>query len=594
LNTGFLITARLKSTRLPLKLLQLVEGRPIFSHMLDRLKLAQRVDQIIVCTSTNPQDDPLEDLAKSEGVSCFRGDEDDVVKRLSDAATAFNLDYILSITADCPFCDPEYADKIVQTYLETGADLIRALDLPHGAFSYGVNPAALRKIIEIKDQTNTEVWGRYFTDTDLFKVYDLPIENEFHRQPQLRMTLDYPADLEFFKAVFAHLYQPGTVFTLDEILRFLRAHPEVVEINRDCAAAFQKRWLKQSSIKLKPRYEVKRALIVGCGSIGKRHIGNLRQLGVTDLYALRTRQGSSQELDASLGVKEIADWAALDEIKPDVAIVSNPTMLHLETIERCLPHVRGIFIEKPLSASLDGVAALLERIKEQRVVSFVGYNLQFHSVTKAVREFLTLDVVGKPLLFQCQVGQWIEDWHPDEDYRNAYFARSELGGGVLLTLIHEIHLALELLGAANKVACLLPGSDRLDVDVDVVADLMVNHTNSAVSQIHLDMIQRPAHRRGVISCERGWISYNLLTNHVTAQTVGQGEPVEILNDPGYQVNDCYLSEMETFVNCVREGKVRHEYDAVRATQSLAVATSALAAAQENCFVDIPEWVRALE
>jgi spore coat polysaccharide biosynthesis protein SpsF len=594
LKTGFLITARLKSTRLPLKLLQLVEGRPIFSHMLDRLKLARRVDQIIVCTSTNPQDDQLAELAEAEAVSFFRGDEDDVVKRISDAATAFNLDYILSITADCPFSDPEYADKIVQTFEETDADLIRALQLPHGAFSYGVKPSALRKVIEIKDQTNTEVWGRYFTDTDLFQVYDLPIENEFHRQPQLRMTLDYPADLEFFKAVFAHLYKPGTVFTLDEILRLLRHHPEIVEINRDCAAAFQKRWLRQSSIKLKSRYEVKRAVVVGCGSIGQRHIRNLRRLGVTDLYALRTREGGSQELDSALEVRELAEWSDLPSLKADVAIVSNPTMLHLETIERLLPDVRGVFIEKPLSASLEGVSSLLQKVKDLRVVSFVGYNLQFHPVTKALREFLANDVVGKPLLFQCQVGQWIEDWHPAEDYRKAYYARKDLGGGALLTLIHEIHLAVELFGVANKVICVMPSSEKVSVDVDVIADLMISHASNAVSQIHLDMIQRPAHRCGVISCERGWISYDLLAGSVTAQTVEQAQPVEILNNSGYDVNECYLEEMETFLNCVREGKVRHEYDALHATQSLAIATEAVTSAGHNCFAEIPEWVRRLD
>lgn len=594
MKTGFLITARLKSTRLPLKLLQLVEGRPIFAHMIERLKLAQSVSEIIVCTSTHPQDDELEELARLEGVSCFRGDEDDVVKRISDAATEFNLDYILSITADCPFCDPEYADRIVRAFQETDADLIRALDLPHGAYSYGIKPAALRKVIEIKDQTNTEVWGRYFTDTDLFNVYDLPIENEFHRQPKLRMTLDYPADLEFFKAVFAHLYKPGTIFSLDEVLHLLRHHSEIVEINRACAAPFQQRWLRQSSIKLKPRYEVKRALVIGCGSIGQRHIHNLRQLGVTDIFALRTRQGSCQELDSSLGVKEIGGWEELPDLKPDVALVCNPTMLHLGMIDRLLPHARGIFIEKPLSASLNGVAEILRKIKERRVVSFVGYNLQFHPVTKALRNFLAADAVGKPLLFQCQVGQWIEDWHPDEDYRQAYFARKDLGGGALLTLIHEIHLAVELLGTAITVTCLLPASERVSLDVDVIADLMISHRSEAVSQIHLDMIQRPAHRRGIISCERGSISYNLLANSVTAQTVAQPGPIEVWHNPNYDVNDGYVEEMETFLQYVREGKVRHDYDASRATQSLAIATAAVAAAQTHSFVDLPEWVRGLE
>ena len=558
--------------------------------MLDRLKLAKRVDQIIVCTSTNPQDDPLIELAEAEGVSSFRGDEDDVVKRLSDAATAFNLDYILSITADCPFSDPGYADRIVEAYLKTNADLIRALTLPHGAYSYGVKPEAFRKIVEIKDQTNTEVWGRYFTDTDLFQVYDLPIENELHCQPELRMTLDYPADLEFFRAVFAGLYQPGKVFTLDEILHFLRDHPEVVAINKDCAAPFLKRWLSQSSIKLKARYEVKRAVVIGCGSIGQRHIRNLRTLGITDIFALRTRQGASVDLDPSLEVKEIGGWSEMSELEADVAIVSNPTSLHLDTVERCLPHVRGLFIEKPLAASLEGVAEIIQQIKQRRVVSFVGYNLQFHPAVKALQKFLAGDAVGKPLLFQCQVGQWIEDWHPNEDYRNAYFARKDLGGGVLLTLIHEIHLAMELLGAAEKVACLLPSYEALPVDVEVIADIMINHSSNVVSQIHLDMIQRPAHRRGVISCERGSISYNLVTNSVTTDDT---ETSTIYADPDYNVNDSYLEEMETFLNCVREGKVRHEHDAMRATQSLAIATSALAAAETNSFVEIPAWVRNL-
>ena len=577
-----------------MKLLQEVEGRPIFTHMLERLKLARNVDQIIVCTSTNPQDDPLVTLAQNEGVSYFRGDEDDVVKRLSDAATEFNLDYILSITADCPFSDPEYADKIVEAYKRTNADLIRALDLPHGAFSYGVKPAAYRKIVEIKDQTDSEVWGRYFTDTDLFEVYDLPIENEFHCQPSLRMTLDYPEDLEFFKAVFADLYQPGRVFTLDEILRFLRAHPEVVEINRHCASAFYKRWYAQSSIKLKPRYEVKRAVVFGCGSIGQRHIRNLQTLGIEDIVAVRTRQGYTKELDPALKVKEANDWSDVAALKPDVAIISNPTSLHLQTISSCLPHVRGIFIEKPLADSLNGVQELLKEIRSKRIVSFVGYNLQFHPLVQALRKFIQLEAAGAPLLFQCQVGQWIEDWHPEEDYRQAYYARKDLGGGVLLTLIHELHLAVQLLGPARRVSAVIPDCDRLKLDVDTVADLMIDHSTGAVSQIHLDMIQRPTHREGVVSCERGWASYNLLTKALVGQYADQAHPETLWQQDDYDSNEPYREQMKTFLSYVREGRVRHEYDAWKATQSLSIATSAKIAAESNSFVAIPEWVRALD
>jgi len=582
LKTGFLITARLKSTRLPEKLLREVEGRPIFSHMIERLKLAKRVDEIVVCTSTNSQDDRLETLAASEGVSCFRGHEDDVVKRLSDAATHFNLDYILSITADCPFSDPGYADKIVEAYERTKADLIRALDLPHGAYCYGVKPAAFRRVIEIKDGTNTEVWTRYFTDTDLFKVLDLSIEPR-HAKPTLRMTLDYADDLEFFKTVFAHLYEPGRIFTLDEILDLLASHPEIVAINSHCATAYKKRWTRQSSIKLKPRYEIKSAAILGLGSAGRRHVHNLQSLNIEKVYALRSGLGESGNA-RGINVEEVPDWQTLVKHKPDVVIVSNPTSLHLETIQRCLPFVRGVFIEKPLATSLEGIDKLLSEIETHRVTSFVGHNLQFHPVVERIQSFANSDEAGRPLLFQCQVGQFIEDWHPGRDYREEYYARKDLGGGVMLSLIHEIHLATELLGPALKVHCVLPKSDLVSLEVDVIADLMIEHVNGGVSQIHLDMIQRPAHRQGVVSCERGWVSYDLITRVVSTSA---GDTQVLAED---SMDQSYVDEMKTFLDFVRQGKVRHEHDAWKATQSLAIVDAAFEAAKTGEVVNIADWV----
>ncbi len=100
MKVGYLITGRLKSTRLPKKLLLKVKGKPILNHMIDRLKLAKNVDEIIICTSDNEQDKPLGILAKENNISCYFGDPDDVLVRLLGAAEKFNLDYILNITAE--------------------------------------------------------------------------------------------------------------------------------------------------------------------------------------------------------------------------------------------------------------------------------------------------------------------------------------------------------------------------------------------------------------------------------------------------------------------------------------------------------------
>ena len=594
MKVGYLITARLKSSRLPEKVLREVCGRPIFAHMLDRLKLAKRVDQIIICTSTNPQDDRLVELAISEGVAHFRGDEDDVLKRLYGAAMASDIDYILNITADCPFADPAYADRIVDAFEETGADLIRALDLPHGAYSYGIKPSALKTVLDIKDDRNTEVWGHYFTDTDLLSVYDLPIGNPLHRQPDLRMTLDYPEDLEFFKAVFAELYRPGEVFGLDIILHFLKGHPEIVEMNHHCEENYRQRWTKQSKIKLKPRYEVKRVAILGCGSIGQRHVRNLHDLGITDIVVLRSRQGYFKELDSTLGVQAVRDWRELIDSEPDVAIVSNPTSLHLETAARLVPHVRGLFIEKPLAASLDGIRELLEDIKAHKVVSFVGYNLQFHPIVRELLKLLEGEKLGKPLVLQCQVGQWLPDWHPYEDYHKAYYARRDLGGGVALSLIHEVHLAIELLGVPEAVSCLFPSSDLLSLDVDVIADIMVQHVSGAVSQMHLDFIQQPVHRAGVVSCEKGWISYDFVARKVVVHFRNEPTPRTVWEDPDYDANRSYIDEMSTFLRYVREGRVRHAFDVRHSTRSLAVVNTACMSAEKKRILEIPGWVLNLE
>ena len=594
MKTGFLMIGRLKSTRLPKKLLLHIEDRPVLAHMFDRIKQCGRVDEIILCTSTNPQDAPLEDLAKAEKISVFRGHEDDVLKRLYDASIAFGLDYILSITCDCPLVDPVYADKMVGTFEATDADLIFALDLPHGAYSWGIKPSALKKVLEIKDTADTEVWGRYFTDTDLFNVHYMPIENAFHRQPELRMTLDYPEDFEFFKAVFAHLYRPKKFFSLDDILHLLKQHPEITELNRHCEATYKKRWTKQSGIKLKPRYSVSKAAVIGCGSIGHKHINNLRNLGVTQICALRTHKGHFKTLSPYLEIKEVTKWDKLLAEKPDVAIVSNPSSLHLETVNRLIPHVKSVFIEKPLSDTLEGVGSLLNGIKQHRTISFVGYNLQFHRVVLAVQEVLNSEKMGRPLLFQCQVGQWLPDWHPYEDYRKLYAARKDLGGGASLSLIHEIHLAQELLGSVEKVQAVFPEYNALQVDVDVVADLMLCHTSGAVSQLHLDYVQRPLQRCGVISCEKGWIRYDLVSNQVMTQSSNETKPKIAWNGSAYDPNQQYMDEMATFIRYTKEGRVRHPYDARQAAKSLAIVETAFVSADSGCMSELPTWIKELQ
>ena len=570
MKIGYLLIGRLKSIRLPNKLLLDIKGKPIISHLLDRLKLSKKLDEIIICTSTNEQDKPLADIAKKNGVKCFFGDPDDVLVRMLDASKKYNLDYILTITADSPFVDPNYADAIVDTYLQTNSDLIRQFDLPHGVFSYGIKVEALKRVIEIKDSRDTEVWGRYFTDTGLFSVLDFNVKKKFHKRPGLRMTLDYPEDYEFIKTIFDSLYKDGKIFSLDEILDLLDKNPNIENINKFCGEKFLKKFKSHSDIKLKQRYRVDKALIIGCGSIGQRHIKNLKKIGIKHIIALRTRKGFHQNLPDNLNIIEVGSCDEAIREKPDIGIISNPTSLHLETAMKLIPHVKGILLEKPLSDNSKGLEKLIHLTNKSNTVLFMGHNLMFHPIVKNIKDFINSNDVGNIINIQCQVGHWLPDWHPYENYKKSYFANKKLGGGVALTLIHEIHMAIEFAGKPLEVFGMMSNSSLLDVDkkIDVISDIMIRHKSGCISQIHMDFIQKPSHRSGLITFERGWMSYDFNENKVIAQISNNKLPFVKWSDKNYDANEMYLDQLKCFVNYVKEGRIKHPLDIEGGIESL--------------------------
>ena len=161
------ITVRLKSSRLKRKALKDICGKPMLVHLIERLKQSKLAEEIVMCTSTNPEDDDLIPYAKDAGIKYIRGSENDVLSRLYSAAIENDADFIVSCTGDNPLTDPIYADKLIEKFKETGADYITALDLPWGTFSYGVKVSAIKKVLELKKEEDTEVWGQYFVKSNL-------------------------------------------------------------------------------------------------------------------------------------------------------------------------------------------------------------------------------------------------------------------------------------------------------------------------------------------------------------------------------------------------------------------------------------------
>jgi len=254
MKSAIFITVRMKSIRLPKKAILKIKGKTVIEHLIERVKLARLPDLIVLCTSTNPDDDILVSIAKKNGIEYFRGSEDDKLDRHLNAAIKYDVDFMVNVEGDNIFYDHEMIDKTIETFIHTQADYITCKDLPLGTAAHGIKFEALKKICEIKDETDTEVYGGYFKETGLFKVEYLDVEDEL-RHPEIRMTLDYPEDYEFFKAVFDELYNRRKVFTLKEILALLRKNPQIMEMNKHLQQKYVERIKEHAKVKLKKGYQ---------------------------------------------------------------------------------------------------------------------------------------------------------------------------------------------------------------------------------------------------------------------------------------------------------------------------------------------------
>ncbi len=231
MKTAIFLSVRNKATRLPGKVLLEIRGKPVIEHLINRLKKAQKPDMLVMTTSTNPNDASLAEIAARNQIYCFRGSEDDKLQRYLDAADKYGIAFATVVDGDDLFCDPVCIDRVIGSFVETGADYIICRDLPLGVTPFGIRIEALRRVCELKAQSDTEVWGGYFTQTGLFRTVTLEPEERF-RRPELRMTLDYQEDFTFFKAIFDKLYRPGEVFSLDEIIDQLARHPAIPAIHQ--------------------------------------------------------------------------------------------------------------------------------------------------------------------------------------------------------------------------------------------------------------------------------------------------------------------------------------------------------------------------
>lgn len=299
---------------------------------------------------------------------------------------------------------------------------------------------------------------------------------------------------------------------------------------------------------------INRVLIVGHGSIGKRHLRLARELlPSADIRVLRHQECATTPEYANGCFSNLEQAISF---APQIAVVANPATLHLGVAHPLAAIGTHLLVEKPLSASVAGVAQLIKTCRENSAILLTGYNLRFLPSLQRFREFLNESIIGKVLSVRCEIGQYLPSWRPDIDYKDSVSARKELGGGVLLELSHELDYLRWLFGEVDWVKATLSRQSNLAIDVEDTAHLTLGFAtavdgNQLIGTLNLDFIRHDSVRLCCAIGEKGSLRWNGITGVVEQYEAGTTAWQEIFRHQ-HSRDESYLAEWQHFLSCVQE------------------------------------------
>ena len=298
--------------------------------------------------------------------------------------------------------------------------------------------------------------------------------------------------------------------------------------------------------------------MLGCGSIGSRHARNAKSLGVADLVLVDPDRDRAGRLGAELGTDLVyADYEEAARKNPDLdaALICTPSSMHVKPAIFLAKRRVSLFIEKPLSDGLKDVSALKDLRDRHSLVVMMGHSFVFEEGFVRLREMLDEKVVGDVYFATYLQGHYLPDWHPKEDYRAEYTARSDLGGGALLTLAsHSLYIIDRMLGPVASIRGAFVGRrGDLEVDVDDSALMLLETEDGIPVQTLNNFITRVHQHRLIIEGSKGVIEQDFANQRITVTLRGKEPdviPVKADN------NTRFMREMEHFLRALKEGRIR--------------------------------------
>jgi predicted dehydrogenase len=320
-------------------------------------------------------------------------------------------------------------------------------------------------------------------------------------------------------------------------------------------------------------------LIAGFGSIGRRHFRNLKALGEKDILFFRSGKSQLDDKELSGHVVECDLKAALAH-KPDAVIVANPSALHLDVAIPAAQAGCHILFEKPISNSLDRIDELAAAAEKSGSRVLVSFQYRFHPSLQKAAKILHSGELGKLLSAHAHWGEYLPDWHPNEDYRSGYSARADLGGGVVLTLSHPFDYLRWLLGEVQEVWGSVKRSGELEIDVEDEAEVGLEFDSGALASVHLDYLQRPAAHWLEIVCSGGVLHWDAGSGQLGVQRVTDGSEQQFLPPAGFERNDLFLAQMRHFIE-IAKGEAQSQCTLEDGRHALEIALTAHQSAKEG-------------
>lgn len=289
-------------------------------------------------------------------------------------------------------------------------------------------------------------------------------------------------------------------------------------------------------------------LVIGCGSIGQRHVTNLKTVSAESaIDVFDTQTELAKEIAKNHNVN-LVNSTAIESGNYDCVLVCTPPSSHVDLAIRAVTSGSNVFIEKPLSSSLDGIEKLQNLVTKNNLLAFVGYNFRFNKGINTVKQLITDQTFGKVLYASAYFGQYLPDWRPNQDYRKGYIVNKSMGGGIILDGSHEIDYLMWLLGKPISIQSDYVYTDLLAADTEAIADVILKFHDKILGHIHMDFVRRKYKRTLELICEKGMVQWSL--SESTIDTFDGIKKTHNRLEIKDTVDDMYVKEIEHVIDCI--------------------------------------------